>query len=168
MAITFLSELNFNPAYEIELPYGTFIAAKMNAELGTTFNIQKMINWSFDQSSKRNWGTVVGTWGNNITGLNDVAGLVGEIDNPSAGYVFAMNGFQQAAALVPLVKYDKRFAHTIAKWVLNLANASRLFYAQYLPASHQDSYLWSSLHDPNSILAYEGLKQKGLNDSLLF
>jgi hypothetical protein len=38
-----------------------------------------------------------------------------------------MNGFQQAAALAPLPKYDKRYARAIAKWILNLANASRLF-----------------------------------------
>ncbi|HTH56678.1 MAG TPA: LamG-like jellyroll fold domain-containing protein [Cyclobacteriaceae bacterium] len=168
MAIGYLSSINFNPAYEIELPYGTFVAAKMNAELGTDYDIQKMINWSFDQSSERNWGTVVGTWGNNVTGLNDVSGLVGEIDNPSTGYAFAMNGFEQAAALVPLIKYDKRFARTVAKWVLNLANASRLFYAAYLPSSHQDSYAWSSLHDPNAVIAYEALKQTGLNDSSLY
>ena len=125
--ISYLSSLNFNPAYEIQLPYGTFIAAKMNAELGTHYDVQKMLNWSFDQSSKRNWGTIVGTWGDAVTGSKDVSGLVGEIDNPSTGYAFAMNGFQQAAALVPLVKYDKRFAKTIAKWILNLANASRFF-----------------------------------------
>jgi hypothetical protein len=168
LAMSFLSGLNFNPAYEIELPYGTFIAAKMNAELGTNYNIQKMINWSFDLSAERNWGTVVGTWGNTVTGLKSVSGLVGEIDNPSTGYAFAMNGFEQAAALVPLVKYDKRYARTVAKWTLNLANASRLFYANAVPASHQDSYLWSSLHDPNSVIAYEALKQRGLNDSLLY
>jgi len=168
MAVSFLSGLNSNPAYEIEMPYGTFIAAKMNAELGTHYDIQKMINWSFDQSSVRNWGTVVGTWGNAVTGLNNVSGLVGEIDNPSTGYAFTMNGFQQAATFVPLVKYDKRFARTVAKWVLNLANASRLFYSKYLPSSHQDSYTWSSIHDPNSVIAYEGLKQTGLNDSSLY
>ena len=168
MAISFLSGLNFNPAYEIQLPYGTFAAAKMNADLGTNYDIQKMINWSFDQSAERNWGTVVGTWGNQVTGLDDVSGLVGEIDNPSTGYAFAMNGFEQAAAFVPLIKYDKRFARTMAKWVLNLANASRLFYSKYIPASHQDSYLWSSTHDPNSVIAYEALKQTGLNDSSLY
>ncbi|MGC4021751.1 MAG: hypothetical protein QM734_07315 [Cyclobacteriaceae bacterium] len=103
-----------------------------------------------------------------MTGLNDVSGLVGEIDNPSTGYAFAMNGFQQAAALVPLIKYDKRFARTIAKWTLNLANASRLFYSKYLPSSHQDGYNWGHVYDLNSVIAYEALKQTGLNDSLLY
>src|SRR5258708_28206112 len=83
MALGFLSGLNFNPAYEIQLPYGTFVAAKMNAELGTHYDITKMVNWSFDQSSKRNWGTIVGSWGDG--GSTDVSGLVGEVDNPIQG-----------------------------------------------------------------------------------
>jgi hypothetical protein len=70
----------------------------MNAELGTNYDIEKMVNWSFDQSSKRNWGTIVGSWGD--SGNIDVSGLVGEVDNPNTGYAFAMNGFEQAAALV--------------------------------------------------------------------
>lgn len=157
MAIGFLSNYGSNPAYEIQLPYGSFIAAKMNAELGTNFDIQKMVNWSFDQSSKRNWGTIVGSWGD--AGNIDVSGLVGEVDNPSTGYAFAMNGFEQAAALVPLVKYDKRFARSIGKWVLNLANASRLFYSQYLPSDHQDDFTWCSTYDPHAAISYEALKQ---------
>jgi len=157
MALGFLSGLSFNPAYEIQLPYGTFVAAKMNAELGTHYDIAKMVNWSFDQSSKRNWGTIVGSWGD--AGNMDVSGLVGEVDNPNTGYAFAMNGFEQAAALVPMVKYDKRFARAIGKWTLNLANASRLFYPAYLPAANQDDFTWSSSHDPHSVIPYEALKQ---------
>ena len=161
MAMSFLSNLNFNPAYEIQLPYGSFVAAKMNAELGTHYNIEKMVNWSFDQSAQRNWGTIVGVWGG-----ADVSGLVGEVDNPTTGYAFTMNGFEQAAALVPMVKYDKRFARAIAKWTLNMANASRLFYAKYLPQANQDDFVWSSAHDPQSVIAYEALKQKSLNGGI--
>ncbi len=161
MAIGFLSQLTFDPAYEIELPYGSFIAAKMNAELGTKYDIEKMINWSFNQSNQRNWGTIVGNWGG-----YDVSGLVGEVDNPNTGYAFTMNGYEQAAALVPLVKYDKRFARTIAKWTLNMANASRLFYSQFLPPSHQDDFTWSSTNDPHSVIGYEALKQISLSGSI--
>ena len=157
MAMAFLSQLNSNPSYEIQMPYGSLVAAKMNAELGTHYAVEKMVNWSFDQSTKRNWGTIVGTWGG-----ADVSGLVGEIDNPNTGYAFAMNGFEQAAALVPMVKYDKRFAHDIAKWTLNMANASRLFYAQYLPQINQDDFTWSTTYDPHSVIAYEALKQISL------
>lgn len=155
MSVEFLSNWDSNPSYELQLPYGAFIAAKMNAELGTTYNVAKMINWCFDRGPLRGWGAIVGTWNG-----SDVDGLIGEANDMGNDYAFAMNGFQQAAALVPLIKYDKRFARGIAKWTLNLANASRLFYSQYLPQASQDDFVWSSTFDPGSVIAYEALKEK--------
>ena len=153
-SIEFLSGLTTSPSYELQLPYGTFIAAKMNAELGTQYDINKMLNWSFDRGPLRGWGTIVGTWNG-----SNVSGLVGEANDGGNDYAFAMNGFQQAAALVPMVKYDKRFARAIGKWVLNLANASRFFYSKYLPPTSQDDFTWSSVNDPRSVIAYEALKE---------
>jgi hypothetical protein len=155
MCLEFLSDLNSNPAYELQLPYGALIAAKMNAELGTQYDVPKIINWTFDRNPLRDWGVIAGTWNG-----SDVDGLIGEARDSGNDYAFAMNGFQQAAALVPLIKYDKRFARGIAKWVLNLANASRLFYPQYLPETSQDDYAWSSTFDSKSVIAYEALKEK--------
>ena len=154
MAIDFLSNLNSNPSYELQLPYGAFVAARMNAELGTHYNIEKIVNWCFDRGSLRGWGVIAGKWNG-----SDVSGLIGEANDAGNDYAFAMNGFQQAAALVPMVKYDKRFARDIAKWTLNLANASRLYYPKYLPQISQDDYAWSSQNDPGSVIAYEALKE---------
>ncbi|WP_160143730.1 LamG-like jellyroll fold domain-containing protein [Chryseolinea soli] len=154
MALEFLSTLTANPSYELQLPYGTFMAAKMNAETGTAYDVEKMVNWSFNRGPLRGWGTIVGNWNG-----ADVSGLIGEANDGGSDYAFVMNGFQQAAALVPMVKYDKRFARAIAKWTLNLANASRLFYSQYLPQTSQDDFDWSSAHDPQSVIAYEALKE---------
>lgn len=155
MSLEFLSNLNSNPSYELQLPYGAYIAAKMNAELGTTYDLPKILNWCFDRGPLRGWEAITGTWNG-----SDVDGLIGEANDNGNDYAFSMNGFQHAAALVPLIKYDKRFARSIAKWTLNLANASRLFYPQYLPQTSQDDYLWSSTHDPQSTIAYEALKEK--------
>lgn len=152
--LEFLSALTSNPSYELQLPYGVLTAAKMNAQLRTSYDVSKMINWTFDKNPLRGWGAIVGTWNG-----SDVHGLLGEASGTN-DYAFVMNGFQHAAALVPLVKYDKRYTRAIAKWVLNLANASRLFYPKYLPQSSQDDYLWSSTYDSESTIAYEGLKQK--------
>jgi len=154
MSLEFLSSLTTNPSYELQLPYGTFMAAKMNAETGTAYDVEKMINWSFDRGPLRGWGTIVGSWNG-----ADVSGLVGEANDGGDDYAFVMNGFQQAAAFVPMVKYDKRFARAIAKWTLNLANASRLFYSQYLPQTDQDDFAWSAANDPQSVIAYEALKE---------
>ena len=154
LSMEFLNNYPSNPSYELQLPYGAFIAARMNAEQGTSYDIEKILNWCFDRGPIRGWGAISGTWNG-----SDVDGLIGEANDSGNDYAFTMNGFQQAAALMPLVKYDKRFAHDIAKWILNLANASRFFYSAYLPEQSQDDYLWSTSHDPNSALAYEALKE---------
>jgi Concanavalin A-like lectin/glucanases superfamily/Secretion system C-terminal sorting domain len=154
-ALEFLDAQTANPSYELQLPYGTYTAAKMNAELGTTYDISKMVNWSFEKGALRGWGTIVGTWGG-----FDVSGLVGEANDGGNDYAFQLNGVQQAAALVPMVRYDKRFARAIAKWVLNLANANRLFYPNFLPNDRQDASAWSNANDPNQVMAYEALREK--------
>jgi hypothetical protein len=153
----FLSSWNQNPSYELQLPYGTYLAARMNAELGTSYNVDKLINWCFSPAGNvREWGVTVGNWGG-----YDCDGLVGEAN--SGGYAFVMNGFQQAAALVPMVRYDDRYARAIGKWILNLANASRLFYTNYLPPENQDGETWSNIYDPTSVLAHEALRDKDLD-----
>ena len=153
-ALEFLNNLSANPSYELQLPYGVYTAARMNAEIGTNYDIEKMLNWVFDRGQLRGWGTIVGNWGG-----FDCSGLVGEANDQGNDYAFMMNGFQHAAALVPMLRYDKRFATAIAKWILNLANASRLFYPQFLPPDFQDNWSWANTYDPNSVIAYEAMKE---------
>lgn len=157
LSLDFLESWRSNPSYELQLPYGTLIAAKMNAELGTNYNIEKLFNWCFDKGDLRQWGCIVGNWGG-----YDVSGLIGEAKDDQNDYGFIMNGFQQAGAMAPIAKYDKRFARAIGKWLLNLANASHLMYRTGLPESLQqpDSYRWSIENDPNSCIPYEALKEK--------
>ena len=154
-SMEFLNDWNENPAYEIQLPYGTYVAAKMNAELGTKYDIEKLVNWSFDRGALRGWGTIVGRW----NGF-DVSGLVGEANDNGNDYAFQMNGVQHAAALVPMLRYDKRFARAIGKWMLNLANATRLFYPGFLPDFLQDASEWSNANDPDRVIGYEALREK--------
>jgi len=154
-SMEYLNTLGNNPSYELQLPYGAYIAAKMNAEIGTTYDIEKFLFWIFNRGSLRGWGTIVGKWG----GL-DVSGLVGEANDNGNDCAFQLNGVQQAAALVPLVRYDKRFSRTIGKWMLNLSNANRYFYPNFLPAMQQDSKDWSDANDPNTYLGYEALKEQ--------
>lgn len=154
-ALEFLNEWQANPSYELQLPYGTLTAARMNAELGTTYNIEKILNWSFDRGALRGWGTIVGKWGS-----FDCSGLVGEANDNGNDYAFQLNGVQQAAALVPLVRYDKRFARAIGKWMLNLSNATRLFFPGFLASNYQDAAVWSGTYDPERVMGYEALREK--------
>ena len=155
LAMDFLGGFASNPAYELQLPYGTLAAARMNAVEGTNYPLQKLLDWCFDRGELRGWGSIVGNWGG-----YDVSGLIGEANDGSNDYAFVMNGFQQAAALAPLPKYDKRYARAIAKWVLNIANASRLFYWNALPQSNQDSYPWALANDSMACIPHESMKQE--------
>lgn len=152
-ACEYLNSLLSNPSYELQLPYGVYIAARMNAELNTSYNIEKLLNWCFTtEGNVRNWGMTLGNWGG-----YDCYGLIGEAVDE--GYAFAMNGFEHIGALVPMVRYDDRFTRAIGKWVLHCANASRLFYSNYLPATNQDSESWAFDYDPAGYIAYEAMRE---------
>jgi hypothetical protein len=151
--LRFLQGLPANPYYEVLLPYGALTAARMNAEAGAAWDTDRLLAWCFGVSDCRGgWGVTVGNWGG-----YDCDGLVGSIDN-RGGYAFAMNTFAQAGALVPLVRYDTRYARAIGKWMVNLAHAARFFYPGSLPADHQTSAFWKG--DPQHVIAYEGLRRE--------
>lgn len=159
LAMEYLNSLSANPAYELQLYYGAYLAARMNAELGTNYDVTKMLNWCFNSDNIRNWGVMTGNWGG-----YDVDGLIGEINSSLAyggSYPFTMNTFEQIGALVPLVRYDERYATAIGKLVLNAANAARLFYPNYLPGTNQDnaSKQWADQYDTGSYIAHESMHQ---------
>src|SRR5688500_7622651 len=153
-SMEYLVNLNANPSYELQLPYGAYVAAKMNAEIGTEYNVEKLVFWTFHRGPLRGWGTIVGNW----NGF-DVSGLVGEANDTGNDYAFQLNGTQQAGALVPLVRYDKRFARAIGKWMLNVSNATRLMFPGFLPDHLQDASAWSDIYDPEGVIGYEALRE---------
>lgn len=169
-AMRFLDEAKDNPYYEIQLPYGATLAAKLNAREGTAFDVEKILNWCFDGDSRcrYGWGVCNERWGTyDCHGLSSSFtdyGYLGGLDltlaqkKAEGGYAFAMNTFSMAAALLPLCKYDKAFAHDIAKWALNAMNAARLFYPGAHDARHQSCGFWHG--DPYNCLAYEGLRKR--------
>jgi hypothetical protein len=149
--IRFLQSQKSNPYYEVLLPFGTLVAARLNAEHGRNYDLDRMLNWCFGVSDCRGgWGVTLGRWG-----AYDCDGLVGSIDN-RGGYAFAMNTFAQAGALVPVARYHPVYARAIGKWMLNLVNSSRLFYPGALAEGHETSAFWKG--DPEHAIAYEGLR----------
>lgn len=150
--LQFLEELERNPLYEVLLPFGAYTAARINAEEGTAYDVAKLLNWSFGPSDVRpGWGVITDRWGD-----YDVYGIQGSMTD-GRGYAFLMSTFDVAAALVPIVRYDPRYARTIGKWMLNLANNARLFYFDYLPEDHQSSPSWGD--ESRSVIGYEGLRR---------
>jgi hypothetical protein len=151
-----LLRFDCSPLYEVLLPFGAILAARMNAEQGCNFSLPRLLDWCFDGSSacRPGWGVIADRWGG-----YDVHGLQGSVTD-GGGYAFAMNTFELVAALAPLPRYDARYARAIGKLILNAANASRLFYANGLPASNQTCFDQAAF--TRDAIAYEGLRRVGL------
>lgn len=141
--------------YEILLPFAAYTAAYFNATQGTTYDVGKIIRWTFDgnhSTGRAGWGVIIGTWG-----PYDVSGLQGSITD-GGGYGFQMNSYEMAWPLVPMVKYAPQFARAMGKWMLNNANASRLFFPREIADEHQ--YLPEMKELTNNIIGYEGLRKR--------
>jgi len=145
-----------NPFYEVLLPYGAILAARMNAEHGRDYDVGKLLEWSFGPGKARpGWGVIAERWGE-----VDVGGLTGSLTD-GGGYAFAMNTFDQAATLAPLPRYDQRYARAIGRYLLNAADSARLFYANAYDDARQNSAAWARANDPKSCIAYEGCRKRG-------
>jgi hypothetical protein len=157
LCMTYLHERKTNPYYEVQLPFGAYTAARMNAERGAGYDLKKLIDWCFEQSSvvRPDMGVISANWAG-----EDCHGLVGAINRrprkAGGGYAFAMNTYATAWPMVPMVRYDDRYARAIGKWMLNAANAARLFYRDAHPAKRQTCPDWKG--DPGGVIAYEGLR----------
>lgn len=140
-----------NRFYEILMPFGAYVAARMNAEQGTDYDFSKILNWTFDGSSvcREGWGVLVDNWNG-----YDVSGIVGSTIH-NGGFGFLMNTYDAMWPLVPMIRYDQRYANTIGKWMLNAANTSRLFYPNEIPDEHQT--IPEEKEHTKGVIAYEGL-----------
>ena len=147
-----------NPTYELLMPFGAYLAARINAEQGKNFDTAKMLQWSFDGTAicREGWGFLVGNWNG-----YDISGIVGStVDH--GGYGFLMNTYDAAWPLVPMVRYDQSYANAIGKWMLNAANASKFFYPQHMPDEHET--LKNAEEITKNVIAYEGIiKRSNLN-----
>lgn len=140
-----------NPTYELLMPFGALLAARINAEQQKQYDVDKMLAWSFDGTAvcREGWGVLVGNW-NGI----DISGIVGStVDH--GGYGFLMNTYDAAWPLVPMVRYDQRYATAIGKWMLNAANAARFFYPQYMPDEHETIPQLAEV--TKGVIGYEGM-----------
>ena len=150
-ALTALQSQQLNPTYEVLMPYGAYLTARINAELGKQYDVQKMLDWSFDGTAicREGWGVLTGKW----NGM-DISGIVGStVDH--GGYGFLMNTYDAAIPLIPMVRYDQSYANAIGKWMLNAANAAKLFYPQYMPANHQT--IPQRAFVTKGVIGYEGI-----------
>jgi hypothetical protein len=142
-----------SPLYEIDLPFGALVAARLNAEDGGNHDVGRLLNWCFNPSDTRSgWGVIVGRWGD-----YDVSGLAGSVSD-GGGYGFVMNTYAMGGAIVPIARYDERYARSIGKWMLNAMNAVRLCYQDEIPRELQSCPDWKS--EPAHVIPYEGIRKQ--------
>jgi hypothetical protein len=142
--------------YEVLMPFGALVAARLNAEYGTDYPVKKILDWTFEgckaKDGRTGWGVIAERWNG-----YDVYGLQGSVTD-GGGYAFLMNSFDMAWPLVPLAKYDSRYAEAIGKWMLNVSNAARLFYPYDIDDQHQ--WLPEKKEITKNVIAYEGLRKE--------
>ncbi len=153
-ALKALQSQSLNPTYELLMPFGAYLSARINAEQGMQYDVNKMLGWTFDGTAicREGWGVLTGNW----NGM-DISGIVGStVDH--GGYGFLMNTYDAAWPLVPLVRYDQSYAIAIGKWMLNAANAARFFYPQYMPDEHETIPQLAGV--TKDVIGYEGMIRK--------
>ena len=141
--------------YEILLPLGVYTAAYLNATQGTDYDVQKLLDWTFDgckdPKGRYGWGIIVGKWGD-----YEVNGLQGSILD-GGGYGFLMNSIKPSWPFVPLVKYQPQYARSIGKWMLNNVNACRFYFPMEIDDAHQWAPELKTITNNN--ISYEGLRR---------
>lgn len=139
--------------YEILPVLAPYVAARLNAEAGTSYDPSRYVRWIESGSTARpGWGTISGTWGG-----HDVHGLMGS-QSDDGGYAFAMNSFA-VGLLAPTARYDARYATLVGSWLHAVDHAARFFYPDEMTAeqqSHGDRFIGA----PEAVIPYEGLRAR--------
>jgi hypothetical protein len=146
-----------NPGrYEITHVMGPLAAARLNAMGGPQVDIDRVLSaWFGDgDPNHHTWRITRGTRFGSIT----CDGLDGARWGDDGFYAFTMGSLQGPAWLIPVVRYDQRYARAIGCYALHAANSARLLQGEGLDANHQDHAEWKAKWDPPNHLFYEGLK----------
>lgn len=143
--------------YEATYFMGPLTVARMNAEHGQTFPMDPVLAaWFGDGDQKMHPWHVTQT--SHFGGI-DCAGLDAAKWKLEQGtfHAFTMSSLLGPSWIVPVVRYDQRYAKSIARYALNAANSMRLLQGYQLDRDHQDHGDWKAAWDPNYLLFYEAL-----------
>ncbi len=146
-----------NPLYEFSLYCAPALAARMNREQGTHYDVRKLLDWCLSKNdgsnSTRRW------WGRIDHDFNGLAatGLCGSTRDGDA-YAFAMNTFVATSMIAPLAAEDPSFAPEIGRWLCQVTRSARNFFPDEASATQQSG----PEHRGTRLAAipYEGLREK--------
>lgn len=157
--IAFVDTFEGSPLYEALLYFAPALAAKLNAEYGTQYDVEGFINDVMNGGSipRGGWGSITGEWGDYC-----MNGLMGSTTD-GGGYAFAMNTFAAAYAMSSLAKYDTRYAQALGTWYLQIASNSRYFFADTTNPENQsassEEALFEQIREWGYCIPYEGIRK---------
>jgi hypothetical protein len=147
-----------NPGrYEATYFMGPLTVARLNAQHGLSLPMDPVLAaWFGDGERKMHPWHVTQT---SRFGGMDCAGLDAAKWNLKEGtfHAFTMSSLLGPSWIVPVVRYDQRYAKSIARYALNAANSVRLLQGYQLDWDHQDHKDWKDEWDPDYLLFYEAL-----------
>ena len=155
-ALNVLYNQKENRFYEAMMPIAAQIAARMNADHNTDYDLNRFLDWTFDGSAvgREGWGVIVDNWGG-----YDVSGLAGSTVH-NGGYGFLMNTFDLMLPLSAMIRYDQRYSNAVGKWALNATNAARFCYPYEMPDSLQAIPQHKKI--TRDVIAYEGVIKESI------
>jgi len=110
--MNYLNEFEHHPGHRLLYFYLPYLSARLNAQEHTQYNTAKFMEYFFRETEDNNWG-----W---------FDGLVG---NPRAygGVASCYESVMAATALVPILKYDQRYAKEVGRYLLHLNQNLEVF-----------------------------------------
>ncbi|MCY3018042.1 MAG: glycoside hydrolase family 130 protein [Planctomycetota bacterium] len=154
--------------YEVSHVMGPLAAARLNAEFGGDLDLGRIMAIWFGAGDRKrhSWHVTAGTRFGGMTSDGLDAAKWDEKDH--SFHAFAMGTLQGPAWLVPVARYDQRYARAIARYALHAANSSRLFQGVDLDWDHQDHKDWKDRWDPKNLLFYEAVTSWDWSDTRTF
>jgi len=155
-------EFDSNPWYEIPNgAMGSLAAARLSA-LGYSVDVEKALSYVFDANTG---SMVLGEWGGRpVDGL--MVGWRGRSRAEAISSVYSMESMVALPYVLPIARYEPRFARAIGKYALNVMANIRLFYPDFLPEDHQSRPdLHPSIPYERLMREYEGKSPYATGDS---
>jgi hypothetical protein len=143
--------------YEVSHIMGPLTAARLNAEHGCNLHLDRVLaTWFGDGDLQRTpWKISAGTRFGGAT-CDGLDGAYWGGKEPGF-HAFAMGTLQGPAWLLPVVRYDARYARDIGRYALHAASSARLLQGFGLDWDHQDHKDWKDRWDPQCLLFYEAV-----------
>jgi hypothetical protein len=132
-ALEIYQSFDENPWYEIPSGAMACLAAAHLNSRGLEFDLYKILNFVFDSQT----GSMLsGKWGSSeINGT--MIGWRGFSRDEATSSGYSMETMIVLPYVLPVVRYEPKFARAIGKYALNVSSNAQLFFSEFLPADHQ-------------------------------